>query len=247
MPGGNRGRSLLRVSGESVSFCRPVAGDENADGGDETEMRRNNVALLKKCRGAGDIWRGRAVQVSTVNFFIEMKAMSKYLIGFLCLISVSCLSQETSTGECEERAPETAAKRSEPNPLWKFKKVSEAEWADIQKKLARVEQRAEYVRITKKEVRSRGEVETYTYPLSPDTKRALLEEWRSAGPWSERYSDRIIINPAVFYLLEFLDEHQEIVAAMPMNSWNAGWYQPKGQSDYIHVSDKIFSVFPEAE
>ena len=149
-------------------------------------------------------------------------------------------------GKCEEGMPKTATKQSEPNPLWKFNKVSEAEWADIQKKLARVEQRAEYVRITEKS-RSLRTVQTHTYPLSPDTKRALLEEWRSAGPWSERTSDRIITDPAVFYRLEFLDEHQEVVAEVPMNYWDAGWYQPKGQSDYIHVSDKIFSVFPEAE
>ena len=149
-------------------------------------------------------------------------------------------------GKCEEGMPKTATKQSEPNPLWKFNKVSAAEWADIQKKLARVEQRAEYVRITEKS-RSLRTVQTHTYPLSPDTKRALLEEWRSAGPWSERTSDRIITDPAVFYRLEFLDEHQEVVAEVPMNYWDAGWYQPKGQSDYIHVSDKIFSVFPEAE
>ena len=169
-----------------------------------------------------------------------------YITGFLCLLSVSCLSQETSMGKCEEGMPKTATKQSEPNPLWKFNKVSAAEWADIQKKLARVEQRAEYVRITEKS-RSLRTVQTHTYPLSPDTKRALLEEWRSAGPWSERTSDRIITDPAVFYRLEFLDEHQEVVAEVPMNYWDAGWYQPKGQSDYIHVSDKIFSVFPEAE
>lgn len=173
--------------------------------------------------------------------------MNQLAIASLCLAFAACQSLEASPASCEERRGDPPSERKEPGSLWKFNKVSEAEWADIQKKLARVEQRAEYVRITKKEVRTRGEVETYTYPLSPDTKRALLEEWRSAGPWSERYSDRIIINPAVFYRLEFLDEHQEIVAAMPMNSWNAGWYQPKGQSDYIHVSDKIFSLFPDAE
>lgn len=173
--------------------------------------------------------------------------MNQLVIASLCFAFAACQSLEASPASCEERRGDPPSERKEPGSLWKFNKVSEAEWADIQKKLARVEQRAEYVRITKKEVRSRGEVETYTYPLSPDTKRALLEEWRSAGPWSERYSDRIIINPAVFYLLEFLDEHQEIVAAMPMNSWNAGWYQPKGQSDYIHVSDKIFSLFPDAK
>ena len=173
--------------------------------------------------------------------------MNQLVIASLCLAFAACQSLEASPASCEERRGDPPSERKEPGSLWKFNKVSEAEWADIQKKLARVEQRAEYVRITKKEVRSRGEVETYTYPLSPDTKRALLEEWRSAGPWSERYSDRIIINPAVFYLLEFLDEHQEIVAAMPMNSWNAGWYQPKGQSDYSHVSDKIFSLFPDAK
>lgn len=39
--------------GSLCAFCRPVAGDENADDGDETEMRRNNVALLKKMPWGG--------------------------------------------------------------------------------------------------------------------------------------------------------------------------------------------------
>lgn len=173
--------------------------------------------------------------------------MNQLVIASLCLAFAACQSPEARPASCEERRGNPPSERKEPDSLWKFNKVSAAEWADIQKKLARIEQRAEYVRITKKEVRSRGEVETYTYPLSPDTKRALLEEWRSAGPWSERTSDRIITDPAVFYRLEFLDEHQEVVAEVPMNYWDAGWYQPKGQSDYIHVSDKIFSLFPDAE
>ena len=172
--------------------------------------------------------------------------MNQLVIASLCLAFAACQSLEASPASCEERRGDPPSERKEPGSLWKFNKVSEAEWADIQKKLARVEQRAEYVRITEKS-RSLRTVQTHTYPLSPDTKRALLEEWRSAGPWSERTSDRIITDPAVFYRLEFLDEHQEVVAEVPMNYWDAGWYQPKGQSDYIHVSDKIFSVFPEAE
>ena len=172
--------------------------------------------------------------------------MNQLVIASLCLAFAACQSLEASPASCEERRGDPPSERKEPGSLWKFNKVSAAEWADIQKKLARVEQRAEYVRITEKS-RSLRTVQTHTYPLSPDTKRALLEEWRSAGPWSERTSDRIITDPAVFYRLEFLDEHQEVVAEVPMNYWDAGWYQPKGQSDYIHVSDKIFSVFPEAE
>ena len=172
--------------------------------------------------------------------------MNQLVIASLCLAFAACQSLEASPASCEERRGDPPSERKEPGSLWKFNKVSEAEWADIQKKLARVEQRAEYVRITEKS-RSLRTVQTHTYPPSPDTKRALLEEWRSAGPWSARTSVRIITDPAVFYRLEFLDEHQEVVAEVPMNYWDAGWYQPKGQSDYIHVSDKIFSVFPEAE
>ncbi len=172
--------------------------------------------------------------------------MNQLVIASLCLAFAACQSLEASPASCEERRGDPPSERKEPGSLWKFNKVSEAEWADIQKKLARVEQRAEYVRITEKS-RSLRTVQTHTYPLSPDTKRALLEEWRSAGPWSERTSDRIITDPAVFYRLEFLDEHQEVVAEVPMNYWDAGWYQPKGQSDYIHVSDKIFSLFPDAK
>lgn len=172
--------------------------------------------------------------------------MNQLAIASLCLAFAACQSPEASPAPCEERRSNPPSEKKEPDSLWKFNKVSAAEWAAIQKKLARIEQRAEYVRITEKSPSLRT-AHTHTYPLSPDTKRALLEEWRSAGPWSERTSDRIIMDPAVFYRLEFLDEHQEVVAEVPMNDWDAGWYQPPGQSNYISVSDKIFSLFPDAE